>query len=571
MKGRLSLLGQPRLDLAHRHRSAGRGRGGGPSQLMRRAELGAWGFMAVAGSGLGRDTTLPRARGALRPRAATRLDCQARTHRRAAGPVQPSAAPPSQPRHAEGSSVAAGRSAVHERRLPRGIGPSADGFRSPIAPASPPLAVLSSRAWTTSSDLGGRACCTLSALGGATLHWPSRGRSLSAAVLGGGRGPRPRRGPRLPPAREGWTSPVRLTAALALVLSAGAGLWFGSDRVPPLPRPPAADGPGPRAPQSEGYLTSNDCRACHPGQYATWHESYHSTMTQVVEPATVQATFEGDLPRPRPGLPPRAARATSTSAPSPSTRRAGESSQVEDRPPHPGHRQPPHAGVLVQLRRPARPRHVPPLLPPRGAALDPLVLGLPDAPRVPRQGGRGALEHPLRQVPHHRRSLTHARDDARRHRRRGDRGRRVRDLLRGLPRARRRARRPQPQPPAPLPAPPLRLGRRVHRPPHPARRGGVRPRLRPSATRSTRCCPSSSNDAQEFGNPYRPGGDLEASQIVYGGTAKAGGPRSSPALSQGFVRNHFWSDGMVRVGGREFNGLQRSPVLRPRGPRAGGS
>src|SRR5829696_1010119 len=39
------------------------------------------------------------------------------------------------------------------------------------------------------------------------------------------------------------------------------------------------------------YTSSNSCRACHPSQYATWHASYHRTMTQVAGPDTVVADF----------------------------------------------------------------------------------------------------------------------------------------------------------------------------------------------------------------------------------------------------------------------------------------
>ena len=41
--------------------------------------------------------------------------------------------------------------------------------------------------------------------------------------------------------------------------------------------------PGNRPVQSQisGYVTSNACRACHPGNYASWHASFHRTMTQV--------------------------------------------------------------------------------------------------------------------------------------------------------------------------------------------------------------------------------------------------------------------------------------------------
>jgi len=33
-----------------------------------------------------------------------------------------------------------------------------------------------------------------------------------------------------------------------------------------------------------GYRSSDTCRACHPSQYASWHASYHRTMTQVATP-----------------------------------------------------------------------------------------------------------------------------------------------------------------------------------------------------------------------------------------------------------------------------------------------
>jgi len=40
------------------------------------------------------------------------------------------------------------------------------------------------------------------------------------------------------------------------------------------------------------FTSSNSCRACHPAQYATWHASYHRTMTQVASPVTVVADFD---------------------------------------------------------------------------------------------------------------------------------------------------------------------------------------------------------------------------------------------------------------------------------------
>jgi hypothetical protein len=44
---------------------------------------------------------------------------------------------------------------------------------------------------------------------------------------------------------------------------------------------------------ADSYSSSETCRACHPSQYATWHASYHRTMTTVAGPDTVVADFDG--------------------------------------------------------------------------------------------------------------------------------------------------------------------------------------------------------------------------------------------------------------------------------------
>ncbi|MCH2171705.1 C cytochrome precursor [Myxococcota bacterium] len=43
----------------------------------------------------------------------------------------------------------------------------------------------------------------------------------------------------------------------------------------------------------ERYASSRTCEACHPQEYSTWHSSYHRTMTQVVKPETVVGEFDG--------------------------------------------------------------------------------------------------------------------------------------------------------------------------------------------------------------------------------------------------------------------------------------
>ncbi|HKB90733.1 MAG TPA: hypothetical protein VKC60_09490, partial [Opitutaceae bacterium] len=42
-----------------------------------------------------------------------------------------------------------------------------------------------------------------------------------------------------------------------------------------------------------GYVSSSACRSCHPGNYASWHASYHRTMTQVAKPENIIPTMNG--------------------------------------------------------------------------------------------------------------------------------------------------------------------------------------------------------------------------------------------------------------------------------------
>jgi len=61
------------------------------------------------------------------------------------------------------------------------------------------------------------------------------------------------------------------------------------------PQPVTTDPPAVTAPleiPGDGYATSDACRACHPSQYASWHASYHRTMTQPATPANVFGDFD---------------------------------------------------------------------------------------------------------------------------------------------------------------------------------------------------------------------------------------------------------------------------------------
>jgi hypothetical protein len=73
-----------------------------------------------------------------------------------------------------------------------------------------------------------------------------------------------------------------VAAFVGCAILAGALLWHDA-------RAPGASVPGnrPIVAQEANYVTSNSCRACHPGNYASWHASFHRTMTQVATPATL--------------------------------------------------------------------------------------------------------------------------------------------------------------------------------------------------------------------------------------------------------------------------------------------
>jgi len=48
------------------------------------------------------------------------------------------------------------------------------------------------------------------------------------------------------------------------------------------------DSPDPTLPD---YVSSDRCRSCHPGPYASWHRSYHRTMTQAADSTSVLGDF----------------------------------------------------------------------------------------------------------------------------------------------------------------------------------------------------------------------------------------------------------------------------------------
>jgi hypothetical protein len=80
---------------------------------------------------------------------------------------------------------------------------------------------------------------------------------------------------------------------LAVSLAAGVSVVARLDRLVPETRVAGR----PIQVAGGGYVTSTACQACHPSQYASWHRSYHRTMTQVATPESVVARFDDVLER----------------------------------------------------------------------------------------------------------------------------------------------------------------------------------------------------------------------------------------------------------------------------------
>jgi hypothetical protein len=75
------------------------------------------------------------------------------------------------------------------------------------------------------------------------------------------------------------------TGALAIWALLASLLTWAAAEYPPSHRPPVTDQPV--EVEAHGYVSSKACRACHPDQYGSWYASYHRTMTQVANVDTV--------------------------------------------------------------------------------------------------------------------------------------------------------------------------------------------------------------------------------------------------------------------------------------------
>lgn len=85
---------------------------------------------------------------------------------------------------------------------------------------------------------------------------------------------------------RGWVLVLPFgVVAVPILMALAWSKWIVTDDLPLeqfLPRPVSG----------EGFVSSNSCRSCHPQQYASWHASYHRTMTQPARHDTVFAPFD---------------------------------------------------------------------------------------------------------------------------------------------------------------------------------------------------------------------------------------------------------------------------------------
>ena len=84
---------------------------------------------------------------------------------------------------------------------------------------------------------------------------------------------------------------LRLGAGALIAAASAAAAWLAlRSASPPVPEQEASGRP--IRVSDDGYVSSSTCRACHPNNYASWYASWHRTMTQVADPESVVGDFD---------------------------------------------------------------------------------------------------------------------------------------------------------------------------------------------------------------------------------------------------------------------------------------
>jgi hypothetical protein len=99
----------------------------------------------------------------------------------------------------------------------------------------------------------------------------------------------------LPPSRGTPRWAIAVGAALILLISVVVWLLSTGGEQNATRVGPASVGPDsvPAAVATDGYVGSASCRECHEHEHATWHDSYHRTMTQLASPESIVGDFDG--------------------------------------------------------------------------------------------------------------------------------------------------------------------------------------------------------------------------------------------------------------------------------------
>jgi len=93
--------------------------------------------------------------------------------------------------------------------------------------------------------------------------------------------------------RPAWIAPVAVVAAVS-VGATGASGWSEERARATAIREGLLDETPPEG-IGDGIAGSDACRSCHPGQYASWHRTFHRTMTTLATPENVKAQFSGTI------------------------------------------------------------------------------------------------------------------------------------------------------------------------------------------------------------------------------------------------------------------------------------
>ena len=104
----------------------------------------------------------------------------------------------------------------------------------------------------------------------------------------------------LPFLRQAKRQKVAGLVALPLALTAGLGYFKytmdsrnDASHAALLASTPAQARLKPVTAPNNAYTSSQTCRACHPSEYKSWHNSYHRTMTQLAKSGAILAKWHG--------------------------------------------------------------------------------------------------------------------------------------------------------------------------------------------------------------------------------------------------------------------------------------